>query len=81
MKEELFLQIMQLSKEDKTRLLQALQEELTSMSEGYMFMQPKISSENEVEITDRNNEIIQEQLCLIEFEDHIIHLQKVCDAQ
>jgi hypothetical protein len=81
MEEELFLRIMQLSKKDKVKLLQALEEDLMEMGEGYLITVAKISDENEAEIKQRNEAISQQQLCVIEFEDHFIHLQKVCDVK
>jgi hypothetical protein len=81
MEEELFLRIMQLSKDDKVNLLQALEENLAEMSEGHLFTGAKITGGNEAEILNRNNSISQGVLCVIEFEDHIVHFQRVCNAK
>jgi hypothetical protein len=81
MDEELFLRIMQLSKKEKEKLLQSPEQDLMEMDEGYLITLAKISDENEAEIKQRNEAISKQQLCVIEFEDHFIHLQKVCDVK
>ena len=81
MEDELFLRILQLDKEYKLKLLKAIEEDLSHEVEGYLLDQARLSIEQETEIRKRHKDISGEDLCVIEFEDHFIHLQKVCNAK
>jgi len=76
MLDELLLQIMQLSKEDKMKILQTIEEDLNLMDEGNLMATLSISNEDRNEIANRLEDIIDERSCTIYFDDHIIHLQK-----
>jgi hypothetical protein len=80
MLDELFLKIIQLSAEEKLKLLEALENHLAYEGEGFRMSEVSITTENEAELMKRAAEISEGKMCLIEFDDHIYNLQTLANG-
>lgn len=81
MNDGLFFMIMQLSKEEKLNIIHAIEEDLSRDEEGASFLQIAISNMDTANIMKRHQELSDGAMCLIEFDDHVIHLQNTTNEQ
>lgn len=75
--DEILKQISQLSRHDKYELFKVLERELAFIKNG---VQLSLSDEDSQNIIDRHQDILKQSVCLIEFDDHLLHLKKSLDA-
>lgn len=81
MNDEFLMQIMQLSDQEKLELIEVLQRHFIYAGEGtHIGGKVSISTDNQMELIMREDEISKEKICLIEFDDHVIYLQDACNA-